>query len=229
RGAQILIDGGRFPSRLLTQLGDRMPYNDRHIELLVITQPDEFQYGALPAVLNRYSVGAVLTNGQPNLSDAYEELQVALAPYGVQTVTAGYTVEFADGVLLEVLAPYETPELTDSMDATALVTRLSYRNVSFLFSGNVSGAGQAAMLERGAYPLATVMQIPQHGTVRSIHEEFMAQAQPQVYLLQSDRTNLRGDPNPDTLALLDGDLPLLRTDEQGVVHVWTDGARLWTR
>ncbi|MEM6529579.1 MAG: hypothetical protein AAF653_14875, partial [Chloroflexota bacterium] len=150
-------------------------------------------------------------------------------PYGVQTVTAGYSVQFDDGVLLEVLGPYETPELTDSMDAHALLTRVSYRDVSFLFTGSLSAAGQGAILERGGYPLATVMQIPQHGTVRSIHEEFMAQAQPQVYLLQSDRTNLRGDPNADTLALLDETNPLLRTDEQGVIYLWTDGARLWSR
>jgi beta-lactamase superfamily II metal-dependent hydrolase len=229
RGAQILIDGGRYPSRLLTQIGDRIPYNDRHIELLVLTQPDEIQYGALPAVLSRYSVGAVFTNGQPNLSDAYEDLQVALAPYDVQTVTAGYTVDFDDGVLLEVLAPYETPELTDSLDANAVVLRLTYRDTSFLFMGDVSAEGQEIILERGGYPLANTMQIPQHGTARAIHEEFLAQVEPQIVLLQSDRANLRGDPDPNTLALFDDDVQVFRTDEMGVVHLATNGTRLWVR
>ncbi|MBC8171466.1 MAG: ComEC/Rec2 family competence protein, partial [Anaerolineae bacterium] len=58
-GAQVLVDGGRFPSRLLTAIGDRLPFNDREIEVLVITTPDEFQFGALPAVLNRYATGVV--------------------------------------------------------------------------------------------------------------------------------------------------------------------------
>ncbi len=227
-GAQVLIDGGRFPSRLLTQIGDRMPYYDRHIELVVITQPDETQYGALTAVLNRYSIGAALTNGQPNLSDAFEELQTALAPYDVVTGTAGYRVQFEDGVLLEVLSPAQTPELTDSLDDNVLLLRLTYRDTAFLFTSDLSREAQAALVEDGALPRAQVLQIPQHGTARALNTDFVTAVQPQVLLLQSDRANFRGDPDPDTLALLPEDVPLYRTDEPGgVVHLRTDGTTLW--
>ena len=60
-GAQILVDGGRYPSRLLTNIGDKMPFNDRNIEVLVITSPNEFNSSALPSLLNRYDAGVVLT------------------------------------------------------------------------------------------------------------------------------------------------------------------------
>ena len=33
-GAHVLVDGGRFPSRLLSAIGDRLPYYDRDIEIL---------------------------------------------------------------------------------------------------------------------------------------------------------------------------------------------------
>ena len=111
-GAQVLVDGGRFPSRLLTQVGDRIAFNDRQIDLLVITQPDVFQYGALPTLLARYNVPVALTNGQPNQSDEFEALQLALRDTEVINVTAGYSASFDDGTLLEVLNQGRCKRLT---------------------------------------------------------------------------------------------------------------------
>jgi competence protein ComEC len=225
-GAQILIDGGRFPSRLLTSLGDRLPFNDQEIEVLVMTQPDENEYAALPALLSRYDVGVVLTNGQPNLSPAFASLQDQLARHEVRPVTAGYILNVDDGVSLEVLHPQVQPELSDSLDDTALVLRVKYGELSFLLTSDLSFEGQQALLDSGQWPLASVLQLPQHGRVRSLNEAFLAAVQPQLVILQSDPTNRLGDPNPDTLALL-GDTPLLRTDHQGIIHLWTDGQNLW--
>ena len=228
-GAQILVDGGRFPSRLLTQIGDRMPFNDRHIEVVVVTQPDPFTYGAVPAVLERYSAGVVLTNGQPNEGDEYAAFLDTVAPYPTVNVVAGYHVELDDGTLLEILAPQITPTLADSLDDNTILLRLSYNDVSFLFTSDLSGAGQANALDTGTYPLATVLQLPQHATARSLNTEFISQTQAQLYLLHNDKANRRGDPNPDTLALLNPDIPLYRTDVHGSVHIWTDGQNLWVR
>jgi len=225
-GAHILVDGGRFPSRLLTALGDRLPFNDREIDVLAITQPDENEYGALSAVLNRYDVGVVVTNGQPNLSPAYISLQEQLADHEQVVATAGYTLTMDDGVALEVLHPHEQPTISDGLDDSALVLRVRYGNLSFLLTGDLSEAGQEALLNAGQWPLATVFQVPRHGSIRSLNAAFLAAVQPQVALLQLDPANLRGDPNPDILALL-GDIPLFRTDEHGTIHLWTDGETLW--
>ncbi len=225
-GAQILVDGGRFPSRLLTAIGDRLPFYDREIEVLILTQPDVFEYGALPAVLERYRIGVALQNGQSNLSEDFALLQSRLSQYDVVTVRAGYTAEFADGVRLEVLHPQAQPQLGDPIDLYTLTLRVQYGEVSFLLPADLNMEGQRALLDAGRWPLAAVMLLPQHGAARSLDRTFLAAVQPQVVLLQSDVANLRGDPEPDTLALL-GDLPLYRTDEGGTIHLWSDGQSVW--
>jgi competence protein ComEC len=226
RGAQMLVDGGSFPSRLLTAIGDRLPFNDSEIEVLAITQPDEFDIGALIAVLERYDIGVALTNGQPNLGTTYVQIEDMLAVHEVVSVRAGYTIETDDGVRLEVLHPQEQPLLDDSLDDNALVLRLSYGTISFLLTGDLSQDGQAALLEAGEWPLASVMQLPQHGIARSLDTSFLEAAQPQVIVIQTDLANRRGEANPDVLALL-GDLPIYRTDEGDTIHFWTDGRELW--
>lgn len=225
-GAHILVDGGRFPSQLLTAIGDRLPFNKRTIDLLVISQPDPFDYDALAAVLDRYHIDTALTNGQPNLRPEYTALVQRLPAERTLAAQAGYSLELADGTRLEVLAPVVTPAIDDSLNDAALVLRVVYRDVSFLLPSDVSPEGQVALLEAGQWPLATVLQLPNHGAVRSLDEAFLAAVQPQVVVLQSDAANRLGDPNDDTLAQL-GSTPLLRTDAVGTVHLWTDGMHMW--
>lgn len=226
-GAQMLVDGGRFPSRLLTSIGDRIPFTDREIEVVFITHPDQFDVGALTAVLNRYEIGVAITNGQPNLGDVMTEINTQLSQYDTIVATAGYTLELSDGVRVEVLHPQTTPQLTDNMTDYVLVLRVRYGDVSFLLTSDLSEDGQTTLLEGGAWPLATVLQLPQHGTSRSLEDDFLDVVQPQVVAIQADVANTRGDPNPDILTMLPEDIPIFRTDEGGVIHFWTDGNELW--
>ncbi len=220
-GAHVLIDGGRFPSRLLGALGDRLPFDKTQIDVLALTQPDENEYAALSAVLERYGTGIVLTNGQPNLSESFQMLSGTLATRQMVTVKAGYALDFGDGTRLEMLSPTAQPELGDSLDDNALVFRLSYGAISFLLTSDLSAAGQAALLRSGQWPLATVMQLPAHGAVRSLDDDFLAAVQPSAVVMQNDPASRFGA-DPDTLAQL-GSLPLYRTDQGGTVHMWTDG------
>ncbi len=226
-GAQILVDGGRYPARLLTAIGDRLPFYDREIELLVIIQPDEWDIAALNSVLERYTIGAALYHGQDNINQSFREIWQRLKEAGTPIVPAraGYRIEFSDGLLLEALHPPAQPAITDKLNDQSLVLRLTYGAVSFLLLGDLSAAGQREMLAQGISPAATVMQIPQHGSARALDPAFLELAQPQLLLLQTDKANRRGDPDPDTLAQLEG-LPLLRTDERGSIHLSTDGEEM---
>lgn len=228
-GAHALVDGGRYPTRLLTSIGDRLPYYDREIEVLVVTHPDEWDIAALRAVLGRYEVGAWLYHGQINRGETFAAIGDRLRQLGAKAVEAraGYKIDFGDGATIEVIHPPARPSIGDKLGDGVLVLRVSYGDVSFLLTSDLSSAGQRTMLERGAWPAyATVMQIPQHGTARALHDDFLEAVQPQVVVLQSDVANRRGDPDPDTLAKVNG-LPLFRTDERGAVHMWTDGKTLW--
>jgi beta-lactamase superfamily II metal-dependent hydrolase len=131
-----------------------------------------------------------------------------------------------DGTLIEVLHPTITPTINDNLNDGAVVLRVTYGEISFLLTSDISQTGQSMLLESGHYPLATVMSLPQHGTQRSLNEEFLATVQPQAIILQSDIANRRGDPNSDTMLLL-GDIPVFRTDEDRTLHLWTDGSALW--
>ncbi len=227
-GTQMLVDGGRFPSRLLTAIGDRLPFYDREIEVLAFTHPDEWDISAVNSVLDRYRIGVALFNGQPNRTEVVAELSAKLSSEGVEQVAvqAGHIIEFGDGVIVEVLHPQAAPKISDRLNDHVLVLRVSYGDASFLLCSDLSLAGQALMMNNGVWPLANVLQLPNHGTWRSIDSEFLAAVQPLVALLQSDIANRRDDPDPDTLRMFEHLIEkerFFRTDEAGTIHLSSDG------
>ena len=227
RGAQMLVDGGRFPSRLLTALGDRLPFYDRHIDILVVTHPDEFDIAALPAVLERYKIGVALFNGHPGTDETFLQIKDRLADTKTVEVRAGYTIELDDGVFIEVLHPQHQPSIRDDLNDHAMVLRVHYGDVSFLLTSDLSREGQRRMLDNHIYPQASVLQVPQHGARSALDDEFLHQVQPQIALVQSDAANRRGDPDPDTLAMFAAGTALFRTDDGGTIHLKSDGRQIW--
>ena len=215
RGAHLLIDGGRFPSRLLTALGDHLPFNNRSLDVLFLTQPDEAQFGALPTVLDRYELGIALTTGQPNLNETYTNLMAKLSPGTVVNVLAGYTLETDEGVRIEVLHPAEQPTLGDSLDESALVLRLTYDDVQFLFTSDLSVEGQQALLASGQDLRAAVLQVP-----HELDADFLKAVQPRIAVTQVD------EPDEDDVAALDM-VVLYRTSDEGTIHLSSDGTQVW--
>jgi competence protein ComEC len=224
-GATVLVDGGRYPTRLLTALGDRLPFYDNTIELLVLTQPDDFDTSALVEVLGRYEVGAVVTNGQPNVSAVQARLQTLLSDIPMMVATQGTTIELSDGVNIEVVNPLTTPTIDSSMGEGALVLRVTYGERSFLLTSDLSRDQQEQLL-RQVDLTSDIVQLPDHATARSLNSDFVEAVQPSMAVVAIDPANGRGDPSPDILGLL-GETPILRTDLAGTIHFYTDGQKVW--
>jgi competence protein ComEC len=221
--AHVLVDGGSHPARLLSAIGERLPFDDRAIELWAITQPSLNRIQSADRLLDQFQVKHAVTNGQAILDPA---LTAVLGR--VETVTplvAGQRVELSDGVALEALHPATTPGETARPADEALVLRLTYGDVSVLLTGDISPDGQAALLANGFGLPATVLQLPSGGVEESLLPEWLAVVQPSAVVAQT-RSEDPNQPAPDTLAQLTG-LPVYQTGACGTLHLQSDGQRLW--
>ena len=227
-GAHILIDGGRYPTRLLTALGDHLPFWDREIALLILTQPKDAQIAAVPAVLERYHIDQALTNGQQSETENFLALSQALSRHSVPTipVNTGYTIQTSDGVQLAILHPPTPPDPDSDPNDAGLVLRLRYGEASFLLTPDLSESAESALVDSGRWLHAAVLQLPSHGSARVSSRAFLTAVAPQVAVVQVDPGNRYGHPAPEVIARL-GSTPLYRTDESGEVTFTTDGQTLW--
>lgn len=230
-GRQILVDAGGGGRRLSAALGDALPFWDRQIDLLVITQPAHDHLDGLPTILGRYRFAAVMTNGASG-SEALQPIWDMLTTQGSPQVVAqpGMRVSVGDGVALTVLGPL-LPNPVDPDDAGDPISLLiSYGDARLLLLGDLDAEGEATLLAAGVPLDAQVLLVPRGGHRDSGSAAFLAAIAPQIAVLAVPTANRAGLPHAETLARLEAlGLSLYRTDEVGTVEVISDGERLWVQ
>ena len=88
---QVLVDGGPSGEKILTCLGKQMPFYDRTIELIVLTNTDSDHLSGLSSVVERYKVIQFVTADGVQPSDNVTKLREKLQQVGlrVQPVERG--------------------------------------------------------------------------------------------------------------------------------------------
>ena len=103
-GTELLIDTGANLAGL-RELSNYRPWWDRHLDYLILTHPDMDHIGAAANVLQRFEIGAVVTNNKRNDNgvDAAVLQELVDGTETVHIVQAGDRIETNDQVELQVL------------------------------------------------------------------------------------------------------------------------------
>lgn len=228
-GAQVLIDGGPNPTRLRRAVGDELPFWDREIDLLIVSQPKSSAINALPALLERYDVNTVLTNGQTTEGDAFNALTRAWKSSAVMPVQAGYEIKTGDGVTLKVLHPQGVPGEAVEPEEAGLVIRVSYGDTSFLLMPDLTPEAEQVIRDAGWYLGSTVLELASRGSDQANGEDFLNEVNPQVAVVGVEAGNRSKLPAPAVLERIDAAhvQHFYRTDHHGTVEMVTDGHTLW--
>jgi competence protein ComEC len=232
---QVLVDGGPSPQALTLGLGDKMPFWDRTIELVILTHPHSDHITGLVEVLQRYKVKQVLYPDLEHESPLYEEWLDLIKERDIKytLAQAGQEVDLGDGVVMKVLNP-QTPPLTDTesdIDNNGVVLRLSLGRVSFLLTADIEQAAESKLIEQRAELASTTLKIGHHGSDTSTTPQFLAVVDPKVAII-SVGENRYGHPSVEVMKRLEqrlGSENIFRTDEQGTIEFITDGERLWVK
>ncbi len=227
-GRQVLIDGGRYPSRVLAQLGQQMPFWDHSLDLVVATHPDDDHAAGLVSVVERYDVDGVMTNGATADDAGYAALLAAAKATGAPVLVArpGQTIDLGDGARLDILSAGGDASLADN-DAS-IVARLTYGELSVLLTGDAGEAAEAALLAGGQLAPTVVLKAGHHGANTSSGAAFLAAVRPQVVVISVGADNSYGHPAPAMLQrAAEVGATVLRTDEIGTIELISDGERMW--
>lgn len=218
-GHRILIDGGPSPALVLQALGRRLPIWDRRIDLVLLTHPHDDHLRGLLDVVARYQVRQVLeseTQAPSSLAKQWQQaLQDQCTPH--LSVASPLHVDLGDGPVMQIFPAHVQGE------ENWLVMRLSWHNVSFLFTGDLE-ADELFRLANEGWPLScTVLKVPHHGSDDSLNEPLLTTLQPQLAVISVGADNRFAHPAPSTLELLaQAGVQTLRTDQAGDIEVTVD-------
>jgi len=130
---QVLVDGGPSSQKINLELGQKMPFWDRTIELVILTHPSADHVTGLVEILQRYRIKQVLYPKLDFNSSIYDEWLRLLKEKNITNTTAkaGQRIDLG-GVIIEVLNP-PIPLLdgTESdIDNNGILLRISMGEVS---------------------------------------------------------------------------------------------------
>jgi competence protein ComEC len=235
-GQNILIDGGPDPRKINLELGEKLPFWDRTIDLVVSTQPQADHVTGLVDVLQRYKVKQVLESGLSYNSSIYQEWCNLVEEKHIKrdTARAGQEIDLGNGIEIEVLNPPASlwAGTSDDVDNNGVVLKLTWNKFSFLFTADIREEVEFELIGQRANLKSTVLKVSHHGSKTSTTSQFLAAVDPEVAVISVGEDNPFGHPSSEVMErLIDrlGEDNVYRTDEDGTIEFIADGQTLWVK
>ncbi len=232
-GRHLLIDGGGDPTALLENLGARLPFWERELDMVLLTETAPERMAGPVALVERYRAQVAGRPGRLRSGEGSTRWLALLDAQGsrVLPLQRGARLEAGDGVVLEVLHPEAEvlPGALPGGEDDALVLRLRYGRFCALLPTAAGPAAQEALRSREADLACDLLLVPRQAGPEVLDRRFLQAVRPALALVSTGSGYHQG-PDARTLRLLrEAGVPFYRTDLQGTIEVLSDGQRVWVR
>jgi len=223
----ILIDGG--PSnKILSELGRNLAFFDKNLDLVILTHPHSDHVDGLIEVLRRYKVKKILITGVVHTSPDYEAFLQEIDKQKIETEKAAgpKDISLGNDLDLKILYPFDdiSQKKFEDLNDSSIVAKLSYKQNSFLFTGDAGVIVEKDLIANKVDLQANVLKIGHHGSKYATSQEFLDMVKPQDAVISVGKNNDFGHPHLRTLDNLQKrQIEILRTDYLGTIALVSDG------
>ena len=222
----MLIDGGPS-SRIVSLLGQELPFYDRHLNLVVLTHSDRDHLYGLLEVIKRYRIDRLMLTSMEGETQLLEQFRRLVAAKGIPIEVASARSDFTvEGVRFDFLHPglqeIERGEASDN--DLSLVLWVNYQSGDFLFMGDASSKVEER--REIPWPDVEVLQVAHHGSGSSTSSFFLQQTTPSLAVVSVGK-NSYGHPSPAVLDRLEAfKVRTVRTDQSGTIRLFMRDNRI---
>ena len=195
----------------------------RRIDVLVATHAHADHIGGALAVLENFRPTELWVGANPP-----EELVAQAEKRRVKVFELRATDPFEySGAQVEILSPPEDYAQTKSGNNDSLALRIVFGSTSFLLTGDMESPMEYRLLADGRLTHSDVLKVGHHGSKTSTTGPFLDAVSPSIALISAGYANSFGHPHPSVVQRLnEKHAVILRTDENGLTTVRSDGRRI---
>ena len=218
----MLIDAGdnRAGDTVVSYLED----NDvEDLDFVIATHPHADHIGGMVDVIDNFNVMRFIDSGNPHTTRTYENMLIAIDENDIpfSLAESGQTIDLDPSVTIEVLNPVEP---TGNLNDDSIVLKLTYGEVSFLFTGDAERRAENRMIDEGYDIDSDILKVGHHGSSSSTIQEFLDSVSPEVCIIMVGTDNRYGHPHEEVIDRLNlFGCEIYRTDLDGNIIVKTDG------
>lgn len=226
---RILIDGG-LGNQVIQKLGQRLPFFDRRIDMIILTHPHPDHITGLISVIKRYQVGKIFYTDVKTQEELFSIFKNEALAKNIPLVKVDkITSQILNGeVVLNFLYPDHdlNQEIIEEKDInnTSIVFKLSYKKSSFLFVGDAGEEEERGLISSGQSLKADVLKIGHHGSNTSSSQEFIQTVLPQFAVITCGENYNLSHPSLRVIRRLERvKAKIYRTDQEGDIKILTLG------
>lgn len=220
---EILIDAGnRDDSQVIINYLEQLGIDD--IEYFILTHPHEDHIGFAPAVLDYYDVERVYMPDVAQDSQIYRDTIFSIENGETELIKAkaGTSIINSEDISFYVLAPNSM--WYSETNEYSLVTRLTYKDTSFLFTGDAESVSETEIINAGYDIDSDLLKVGHHGGRTSTSQSFLDCVSPEYAVISVGKDNPYGHPHDEVLKRLNNSgAQTFRTDEMGSITAVSDG------
>ena len=224
-GTQVLIDGGP-DKNLMREISQVMPWYDRNIDMIVVTNSDKDHFDGFIPLLEKYKVDVVLEPGTNSATSEYAFLEKEIAKKNIPKVLArrGQKIDLGGGAYLEILFPDRDVSKLASNDGS-IVMWLVYGETKILLEGDSTERIETYLTNLNSLDLkSTILKVAHHGSKTSSSKDFVRAVSPELAVISAGENNKYGHPTKETLATMEElKIPTFVTCNMGRITFRSDG------
>jgi competence protein ComEC len=249
-GKKILIDAGIHPGEkdkwnpfnYIRGLKQDGKIDNLQIDYAILTHPDRDHYVGFRYLCGKhrdnydfYIAHFYYSIYEPKENDTYWKCLQSLKTNHMdlgQISARGPPIDIGEDIEFTILFPFENlTSLSKVKNDDSIVSRLKYKQVSFLFTGDAPTKVEKMLLDKNLE--STVLKVGHHGSKYSSHKDFLEKLKPNTgdfYAVISSNHHdglgrKYGHPHKEALERLEvlGGVNLYRTDLHGTIVFKTDG------
>ncbi len=232
-----LIDGGGWISRPLgenTGIKVVKPFLDskkvKKIDKVFVTHLDEDHVMGIIELIGKKKIKEIYI---PFKSDKELNMYLILSKlcndYNIKLnfIKDDYKFLSEKGLDFEVIHPFLDSYYTDE-NSVSLVIKLNYKDISFLFTGDIGKAEENSILNAKKNVSAHVFNLGHHGSKNSNSEEFIDEVNPIIAVASAGANNLYNHPSSKVQdILIQKNIPLYTTSKDGAITIKTNGNKIY--
>lgn len=218
KGKTILVDTGGTENSDY-DVGEKIliPYildrGARKIDYVFLSHMHEDHVEGVISLIKKLKVENIIIGRQGVDTTLYNKIVSLAREKGINIIEVkkGDVINI-DGIIFDIIL---AEEKSANLNNTSLVLKMSYGNISMLFTGDIEKE-----FEENIGVKTNILKVAHHGSNSSSTEEFLKNNLPQIALISVGKGNSYGHPNKEVLERLEAlGVNIYRTDVNGEIYL----------